>query len=190
MRHVGIILLAAGESRRLGTPKQLIPFRGKTLLAHTVDTALASQCQPVIIVLGANAHLLKNEIPTSVIAIENPRWPEGMSSSIHAGLNALDSKTDAVILMLCDQPLITTDLLNQFTTHARAAIVAAEYNGTVGVPALFPRDVFPELLALRGPQGAKQVLIRHIDNVIKIHCAEAAIDIDTAADLERLRACE
>ena len=188
-----IILLAAGASTRLGRPKQLLKFRGKTFLRHSIETALASVGRPVIVVLGANAEQITPEAEgLPVTSIANPQWQEGMASSIRAGLNAATGQINSprsVILMLCDQPFVTAAFLNQLAAVHQAGgyrIVAAEYGGGGGVPALFDRSLFPELAALTGIQGAKPVIVRYAKESHWIQFPEAAIDIDYEEDVERL----
>jgi molybdenum cofactor cytidylyltransferase len=185
--RVGIVILAAGESSRLGAPKQLLKFRGETLIHRVVNAALTSICRPVFVVLGANAEAIEREIPGEAKIVHNDRWAEGMGTSIARGIDAIYDQADAVILMLCDQPLITSEILNAFAAKAEVGLVAAEYNGTIGVPALFAKEVFPELRALNGKEGAKKILLENEARVVRIPCPEAAVDIDTAADFQRLQ---
>lgn len=178
--NTAIVILAAGASSRLGQPKQLLQFRGRTLLQHAIGTAGAAHCGPVFVVVGA-----VREIATSATVVENPAWAEGMASSIRAGISALPSAISGAVLMTCDQPLVTAELLK--TLCGAGPLAAAEYNHTIGVPAFFSRDYFPELLALQGGEGAKRILLAHETAVARIPFPDAAIDIDTVADAERLR---
>ncbi len=183
---VGLILLAAGESRRMGSPKQLLPFRGRSLLRHAAETALASRCRPVIVVLGAHGDRLREEIgDLPLTAVENPCWVEGMGSSIRTGVAALEAiseNVEAAVLMLCDQPLISPQILNDLIAtynKAKPLAVASEYGGTLGVPALFSRTLFPELKSLESATGAKQVLKRHLKDVFSLAVPAGALDVDT-----------
>ena len=190
MPAVGVILLAAGGSRRLGTPKQLLQdSSGETLIVRAVQTALASACRPVGVVLGAAADTIRpvlDGLPVTVAV--NPDWETGMAGSLQVGLAALGN-ADAALVMLCDQPGVTPALLNsladayQTTGHA---LVACEYGGTVGVPALFDRSLFPELLALRGEQGARRVIQSYAGPQSRVPFPEGLSDVDTAADMARL----
>src|SRR5262249_31770573 len=129
MPRVGAIILAAGESSRLGQPKQLLSFRGTTLLRHAVQTALSSVCRPVAVVLGAHFEMVTdklNGLPIEIV--KNEAWRDGMSSSLRMGLAAVESEVDAVILMLCDQPLVSVELLNRLAT-SNSSLAAAEYGG-------------------------------------------------------------
>jgi molybdenum cofactor cytidylyltransferase len=190
----GIVILAAGESARMGEPKQLLAYRGKTLLHHAIDTALSLPGAPVVVVLGAHAAQIRAQLDEPrVLAAENPEWRDGMGGSLRAGLSALLAAhpgISAAIFLLCDQPLVsTTTLSNLVATQERTghAIVASEYDGALGVPALFGRELFPELLALHGADGARQIIGTHRDQTIGVPFDDGAIDIDTPADYDRLR---
>lgn len=186
---IGIILLAAGESKRLGKPKQLLEFNGETLLGRAVKTALATGCRPVVVVLGANAGKLRDEIEnTAAIIIENTNWEKGMSSSIKTGLKFLQTAAPDIsgtILMVCDQPFVSVELIEQLIGNFRqsnAPIVAATYGETIGVPALFSRRLFPELLNLESDGGAKKLIHKHREKVVRVSFPKGVIDVDTAED--------
>lgn len=194
MSAIGLVILAAGSSSRLGTPKQLLPYEGESLLRRAAEIALLSSCRPVVVVLGAAAEEIRPEIQElDVVPVENPNWAEGMSASLRVGLEtaeriALDP-LDAIVLMVCDQPLLTAAVLDRLVAEYRASacpIVASAYGGTTGVPALFDRSHFPELKGLTGAQGAKQLLRRYPDQTHTVPFPEGAIDIDTTADYARL----
>ncbi len=195
MSSLGIIVLAAGASRRLGTPKQLLLYGGKSLLRCAAETALASSCQPVVVVLGAYRQSLASELEgLPVRIVENREWEQGMGSSIRVGMEALLTKPaaelEAVLLMLCDQPQVSAQTLNRLLDAHRSTdhpIVASEYGQTLGVPALFSRALFPELARLTGAEGAKQIIQRHRDQAIGVPCPEGLVDIDTPDDYARLR---
>ncbi len=194
MPTIGLLLLAAGSSSRMGRPKQLEKYQGVSLLRRAAQTAVASACQPIMVVLGAEAdHCLPEIDDLPLSSVENHAWSEGMGSSLHFGLEALLKASslplDAVLIMLCDQPLLTVSTLSALIREYEATscrIVASEYGESLGVPALFDRSLFPELLALAGTQGAKQILHRYPDQIHKIAFEDGALDIDTAADLTRL----
>ena len=189
---IGLIILAAGSSSRLGKPKQNLVFQGDTLLQRTIKAALAADCQQVTVVLGANASAIEHTMtPGSVQIIHNADWEEGMSSSIRHGLAALlkvDPQLQAVILMLCDQPFADTSIINQLIQASanNKSIIASAYNGTIGPPALFNKSHFNELLALQGNEGAKKLLLQYADEVYKVPFPLGMIDIDTIGDYERL----
>ena len=187
---VGGLLLAAGGSRRLGEPKQLLEFEGKTLLRRAAEALCESDCEPVIVVLGAEIERSKNEIDDLTISlVVNDEWERGMSSSIRGGLEKLlllEPEIDAVMITLCDQPFVTEEKIGLFIKEFernRAPTIAAQYNDLLGVPALFSREIFDALLNLKGDKGARD-LIRQTDSAISIDLPEAAFDIDTTNDLE------
>ena len=187
---VSILLLAAGSSQRLGRPKQLLPFRGTTLIRHLAAEALASKAREVTVVIGASAEAVRRELSDLGLNIrENNRWGEGLSASIRTGLETLPETAEGVLLMLCDQPLVTSSLLNTMIDHFAApdGIVACEYADTVGVPVLLSRKLVPELLRLSGDVGAKEVLKAHREEVSLIPFPGGALDIDVPGDLEQLR---
>ncbi|MEH1939223.1 MAG: nucleotidyltransferase family protein [Nostoc sp.] len=191
--NVGLIILAAGAATRMGRPKQLLSYQGRSLILHAVEVALASFCQPIIVVLGAYIEEIKPELmPKPVQIVENSQWQEGMSSSIRVGINALlatNSKLDAAIVSLADQPLVYPQVFNQLIQcyqDTQKIIIASKYNETVGVPALFSNALFPELMQLEGAKGAKALIQKYTDTRLLVAIPEAAIDIDTPDDYEQL----
>lgn len=189
----GLIILAAGESSRLGKRKQKVIFDGKGLLQRTIDAALNSECKPVIVVLGAYREEIKADINTEdAIVCYNPEWEEGMSSSIRSGIKVLQENefhVSDVILMVCDQPFadtfLITGLINKKASTGKA-IIACSYNGTVGVPVLFDKKFFSELLSLKGQEGAKKLIKRYNESVAEIPFPLGKFDIDTIEDYEAL----
>lgn len=193
-QKVSSIILAAGGSSRLnGKSKQLLEFQGKTFLRRSAETALAANFHSTVIVLGANSEILRKEIedlPVRIVVNEN--WATGMSSSINTGLAELtkEENLDAVVITLCDQPLVTTEtLLNLCEVFAQTAkpIAASEYKDTVGVPALFSSEVFAELMNLRESDGAKKIIKKYEWNTALVAAPEAALDVDTLEDYEKLK---
>lgn len=189
--QVGLIILAAGASTRLGTPKQLLVYEGRSLLFHAAKTAVASVCEPVVIVLGAYAELLKQEVQDlPVQVVENPNWQRGMGASISTGIkeiNPFSNNIEAVVLMLCDQPFVSVNIINNLVEIYQKNhhfIVASEYQGTLGVPALFSSDLFRELLNLKSAGGAKTIMNKYSREVYGVAFASGAIDIDTPRDYE------
>ena len=192
--RIGIIMLAAGASSRMNEPKQLLMFQGKTLLHRAVETAVESIYQPVVVVLGANFEKTRAEIedlPVEIVFNEN--WQSGLSSSIKTGIeNLLQFAPDAgaVVVALADQPFVTSTHLNLFADEfyrSNKLVVAAEYNETVGVPALFAREVFADFQMLSGDKGAKPIIEKHGNSLLTIDLPEAAFDIDTPFDLGFLK---
>ena len=192
--NIGLIILAAGASTRMGTSKQLLPYRGRSFVRHITEVAIASVCKPIAVVLGANAERIKPEISQLPVQIvENKQWDEGMSSSIRVGLEALlgvNQNIEAVAIALCDQPFVSSQTLDQIIEAYRFTgkpIIASKYAGTLGVPVLFNRTLFSELMALKSTEGAKQLVKRHIHEVFSVPFPEGAIDIDTPKDYEQFQ---
>jgi molybdenum cofactor cytidylyltransferase len=193
LNKCGIILLAAGGSTRFGKPKQLLNYKGKSLLQYVAGQATHANADPVIVVLGAGAIALRQEADQPDLHIvENTGWKEGMSSSIRCGINTLfeiDPGCDAVILMVCDQPFVTASLLNELVARQKETgklIVTSSYGTAIGPPALFHKRIFPELLKLTGDAGARSVVQQHTGEMATVLFPQGAIDIDTAADYESL----
>jgi molybdenum cofactor cytidylyltransferase len=187
---IPVMVLAAGSSSRLGTPKQLLPFRGKPLLAHAVAVAIG--CGPVFVVLGSRVDelLLVAEAAGGRAAV-NPDWEQGMGSSVRTGLAAVEAALPgaaAVLLTVCDQPHVSAELFGEMVRAFRSGreLVACEYSGTVGVPALFARRYFPELRELAPDAGAKRLLARHAQDVFAVPFPAGVFDIDTPADARLL----
>jgi 4-nitrophenyl phosphatase len=192
LKNIAIIILAAGGSSRFGQPKQLLDWGGVPLMAHAADVALDSGIGSVIVVLGCQAEAARAALGARhVQVVMNWRWEEGLSTSVQAGLAALPPETDAVILMQCDQPLLTANLLQALAARfdkGNAAIVHPTCAGQRGTPTLFSRSLFPELAAVAGDVGGRVVIARHPDAVATMEVAEpdTLADIDTPADYERL----
>ena len=193
---IAVIILAAGASTRMGRPKQLLTYGGSSFLRHAAKAAVASVCRPLIVVLGAYVDQVHDEIDDlPVEQVMNERWAEGMGWSIQAGLNSLnhsnrDRAIEAVVLMLCDQPLLTTAVINDLVTVYRSSgkgIVASEYGGTVGVPVLFARRYFAELEALSAAAGAKHIIAAHSSDVDRVPFAQGIADVDTPEDYLQLQ---
>ena len=183
---IGTIILAAGASSRMGSPKQLLEWRNERLVNRAIRQATALKAGPVVLVLGANAALISKEVvdPSAIIAI-NHKWEEGMGSSIVTGLEALqglEPGLDGLIITLADQPLIDTahllQLIKKFKKY-KTPLVAASYGKTLGVPALFSPELFPQLLTLSGQQGAKKIINQLAKDLTKLPLPAARIDLDT-----------
>lgn len=191
--NIAGVILAAGASRRLGRAKQLLRYQGKTLLDRTVGFFDALPLKERCLVYGARRSELESVVDRQNIrTVYNPDWVTGMGSSLQLGLRtvlATNPDLQAVLIALVDQPLVTTeDFLGLITLHqAQAqAIIAAAYEDTLGVPAIFPAVFFPELLAQKGQVGAKKMIKKYKSEVIPYSCPEAAFDIDTEADYQGL----
>ncbi|WP_373529797.1 NTP transferase domain-containing protein [Nostoc sp.] len=187
--NVAIIILAAGASTRMGKPKQLLPYQGSSLLKHTIESAIASVCKLVIVVLGANAQQIRSEVTQpSVQVIENPQWNLGMSASIRSGILSLES-VDAAVIAVCDQPFLSSEIINLLVEAYYSTgkpIIASQYAETLGVPALFSQIFFSELAALGENVGAKHLINRHLNEVFSVPFPLGAVDIDTPKDYEQL----
>lgn len=191
----GLIILAAGASSRLGTPKQNLIYQGQTLLQRAIHTALTSACcEKIVVVLGANEGMIRPNISDHQVHITyNPNWQEGIASSIRLGiteLQKLEPNITAAILMLCDQPFVDPLLIYQLTERKAEnnnGIIACTYKDTLGVPALFDASYFPQLLMLQGKEGAKKLIKAFAHDVLPVAFPLGAIDIDTMDDYEGLK---
>ncbi len=192
MATTGLVLLAAGGSTRLGSSKQLLRWKGRSLLRRAAETALASGCHPVVVVLGAEAGVHRAELEgLPVRAVENACWREGMGGSLRLGMEALrEAPTlEAVVLMVCDQPAVSPEHLTALVrTHQEQGrpIVASGYAGTVGVPALFDQSLFAELEAVPASAGARPLLTKEPGRVAVVPLPGGELDVDTPEDVERL----
>lgn len=192
---VPAIILAAGASRRLGQPKQLLELGGETLLERALRLAREAGARPVLALLGAHFAPICVTIPfDDAIPVLNDQWEQGLSSSIRAGLHELDVRAPhapGALVMSCDQPRLTADhlraLLQAFAAQLTPSIVASSYSGTQGVPAVFPRSVFPDLRALRGDKGARSLLVQPPCPVIALPFEGGELDIDLPDDLAQLQ---
>ncbi len=187
---VAAIVLAAGESRRFGQPKQLLPVGDKTMIQHVVDVVLDSPIEQVMVVLGCCAAETGASIagrPVQVVV--NEKWKSGLSSSVRAGLSALKPEVGAALFVLADQPGITTEVIAKLVQRyrqTRAPIVVPTHRGQRGNPVLFARSLFAELLKVKGDQGGRQLIAEHEDELEEVEVQTEAIftDIDTADDYQ------
>lgn len=194
-KKIGLIILAAGNSSRLGQPKQLLKFKGRTLIRRAAETALETKAETIVVVLGANFEAIKKEIEDLDCAIVfNEKWNAGMSSSLKVGLERLLEIAPGIsgaIVSLCDQPLIRKEhfdeLIEKFF-QTNKPIVSAFYDEQFGVPALFSAEKFSGLMNLKGDRGARKILNDDSEKIEKIELREAAFDVDTFEDFEKLSA--
>jgi molybdenum cofactor cytidylyltransferase len=189
--NIGLILLAAGGSTRMGKPKQLLPIDGTSLVRRETSYATLTACSPITVVLGAHYEQIQSELINLPVTIAiNSGWSSGVASSIRTGLICAlekNSRLDAVLLMLCDQPNITDRSLNQLldSYHSRPdhiGIIAAKYDGQLGVPVIFSKQYFSDLRTLSGDTGAKKLLKRYQSCVLSVQLPEASLDLDTFND--------
>ncbi len=190
-KEIGLIVLAAGASARLGTAKQLLKFQGETLLRRITRESLVSVCRPVVVVLGDEADKFEGQLKNlDVCIVENSDWKEGMGSSVKVGLKKLleiKNLVDGVVITVCDQPFVTAATINRLVeTYQKneTLIVASEYQETLGVPALFGKKLFSRLQKLKSG-GAKQIINRFRAETTSIPFPNGAIDIDTPDDYAR-----
>jgi molybdenum cofactor cytidylyltransferase len=178
------LVLAAGDGRRMGGPKALLSLAGETLLQRAVRVARSAGCHPVIAVVGAWD---PGPLDPDVALVRNLDASEGMASSIRAGIAALPPGPESVLLLTVDQPAVDEALLRRLLALSAGAPgpAACAYGGTLGIPAVLPRRLFPELLALRGDRGAKAILMR--ESTAALPFPEGESDLDTPEDLGRIR---
>jgi molybdenum cofactor cytidylyltransferase len=193
MRRIAAVILAAGGSSRFGQPKQLLTYRGETLVRRAVRAAKEAGCAPVVVIVGESGPAIRPELQeTTALMIENPEWQRGLGTSVRRGTQFVIESApdiDALALMVCDQPLVESSTIAGLVAEqekTRKPIVASSYSDTLGVPALFDRSCFAALLALPDDSGAKSVIEARPDDVASVSFEAGAIDIDTPADLRRL----
>jgi len=191
-RHIAAVVLAAGASTRLGQPKQLLIYQGEPLIRRATHAAIAAGASPVVVVLGANADAVARALHgiDAVISVTNDNWHDGLASSLAAGVTAVMTRapeTDGILIAVSDQPLVDAVALRQLMENFSGdqRLVAAEYSGTIGVPAIVGREHFDALCALEGDTGAGRWLRTRSAHVTRVPMPDAAIDVDTAHDAER-----
>ena len=190
MNEIGVLILAAGSSSRMGTSKQMLPLEGKSLLARTISAALEAKLDNIVVVLGSNAdeHRIEaNEFPVTTLL--NNDWYKGMGTSIKTGTQHFRSQESisGIIILVCDQPKLSSQMIlalieKEKETHK--PIIASQYANTLGVPALFMRTVFDKLLTVPDEQGAKKVIMQNRDHLSIVDFPDGAIDLDTKEDYD------
>ena len=195
MKRLACITIAAGNSSRLGEPKQLVQLKGQSLLTHTLQLA-KSVTNEVTCVLGFNAGEMSNQVADLLIPyINNLNWQQGMGTSIASGIDSLNEKVDGVLILLCDQWAINQNDLNELVLAWQSnpeKIIACKYyeakhdQKVLGAPAIFPRAYFDELRELK-ETGARSLLNKHRENLLSFVLEQAALDLDTPQDLEHFK---
>lgn len=193
IEHCGVLIVAAGESKRLGTPKQLLEFEGQSLINRLVNIVRDAGSFPITIVLGAEATAIQAQFPEDNLhVVINEEWREGLGSSIRVGLKQMikvDARIDGVLILVCDQPFIKSDSIHSLIHMQQSTglpMAACFYEGIVGTPALFHQSMFSDLLQLAGDTGAKKIMKDKLDNVAKLNFEKGVIDIDTMEDYQKI----
>lgn len=190
------IVLAAGVSSRMGRPKQLLPFRGQTVLECVVDGALHSPLHKVVVVLGHKSESIRSLLAAKdVTVVLNPQYERGQGSSIKAGLRAVRGEVDAVLFLLGDQPLIARETIRSLIAsydRRPSPIVLPVYNGKRGNPALFDSLLFDRLESLPDETGARVLFQQYADQILNVPVFDPGIhfDIDTEQDFQALQKME
>ena len=188
--NIGVVILAAGESKRMGVPKQILPIFGVPMLKYLVDEVLDTEAHPVTVVVGANktkiVPLLEN-IPIGII--DNPDWQKGMGSSIKMGLVGsylITKGFDGLIFMTSDMPFVNVDVINKLIKTAiefpDKTIIASKYAGTLGIPVLYKKERFEDILDMKPEHGAKQFFNKYPNEIVTVDFDLGAIDLDTKED--------
>lgn len=179
---VSVILLAAGESKRMGKPKLLLPFGKGTVLGQTIDNLLSSKVGEVIVVVGYRAQgMIKAIANRPVKVVVNPFYHQGMSTSIVTGLNLVDDKAQWLMIALADQPLINSKTFNRLIKESLGAdkgIIIPIYGGKRGNPIIFSTKYKEELLSLKGDVGGRQIIKQHPDDILEVATDSESINID------------
>ncbi|MBE0577081.1 MAG: molybdenum cofactor cytidylyltransferase [Desulfuromonadales bacterium] len=194
--RVAGIILAAGSSSRMGRPKQLLPFRGHTLLECIVDTALNSSLSKVVVVLGHRADELRPLLAgRDVTVVLNDDYQRGQSSSIQAGLRTVREDVDAALFLLGDQPLVTPETIDSILSAyavSQGLIVMPVFDGRRGNPVLFDRQTFDDIDSLTGDTGARLLFQDYANHIVEVplHDPSVHFDVDTEQDFKVLKKME
>ena len=193
INQCGIVILAGGQSKRLGQPKQLLPFGGTALAVRVADAACRIKLYPVLVVLGAHAEKIQPYLNMPGLqVVVNDEWEEGMASSIRKGLETMDilyPHLDGVMFLVCDQPHLDHHMIRdliQLQDETGMPAAACSYSGIIGTPALFHKTLFQELMQLKGDVGARKLLESMREDVAVMAFDHGVHDIDTQEDYQRL----
>ena len=187
------LILAAGGSTRMGQPKQLIEWKGETLVNHAIKKAQQTEVETIYVVLGANAEKIKETISDyNIQIIFNSVWQKGLGSSISVGINYITKhgKYDGVLIRLIDNPTLALEHYRQLIAlfkSKRLPIVASEYNDTHGVPAIFGGEFFEALQQLQTDKGAKSIMKQYWNQVLFLKSDTDFVDLDTPEDLKKIQ---
>ncbi|MCH7400406.1 NTP transferase domain-containing protein [Belliella kenyensis] len=187
-QETGVIILAAGNSSRLGSPKQLLTVHNETFLELSIKVAKQSLAKHIMVVLGANRDLIYKKIDLSQIdTVINHSWSDGMTSSIQLGLQHMIDHyhIQRVAIMLCDQPFVTFNILNNLLGIQSEKIGVSRYQDALGVPVSFSKKYFEEIFSLKSKEGAKKIILKHLHNCEILDFELGSIDIDTWQDYEK-----
>lgn len=193
--RISTLILAAGSSSRLGSPKQLVEYQGEILISKITHLALRV-CNNVLVILGANETLILPKLDKlcqgnqqNLKIMVNTHWNEGIGKSISVGVNAIAKESDAILILLCDQPFVDEVLLRemlQVFADSGKSIIACRYANQFGVPILFDKKYFEELIKLSGDKGAKLILNNHLDEIVSVDFPAGIFDIDTQEDINKI----
>ena len=191
--RVAGVVLAAGDSKRLGQPKQLVLWRGKTLVNHAVEAGLGAKLSPFVVVIGAEGEAVRKALENEpVVIVENQEWSTGLSTSVRAGLDSVEGNSEAVVMLLSDMPFVRAELLEALVQEHRrtlSPLVVPRAGDRRTNPVLFDRSTFSDLRAVHGDQGGRTLLEQF--SKIWVECEEAILfDLDTPEDLQRLKELE
>jgi molybdenum cofactor cytidylyltransferase len=194
--RVSAVVLAAGASTRMGRAKQLLPLGETTVLTRTLENIRSAGLDDIVLVLGASAEAIRRQLPQSLLEglriVVNHAYGQGMASSLREGLSNIDSRSDAALIVLGDQPFLQPQTLHQIIDGyrgSRAQIVVPTYQGERGNPVLLDRSVFSEAMVLEGDVGCRAIFANHLEGISKVEVEDMGVllDLDDPADYERLK---
>jgi molybdenum cofactor cytidylyltransferase len=192
--NIEILIMAAGASKRLGQSKQLVEYKGQTLIRRISKEAIEANIGNVTIVTGYDHQKIEKEVQDLHLDVYyNGEWEEGLGASIRNGVKEILNKkpdTDAILLTMVDQPYVERTHLKKLANAydpLRSMIIASAYSNTFGVPVLFDRKYFNQMVTLKGDEGGKKVFVKYLKNIVEIPFIAGAIDIDEAEDLSKLQ---
>lgn len=191
--NIEVLIMAAGASRRLGQPKQLVKYQGQTLIRRIAEETLEANIGDATIITGYDHKKIESEINgLDVDTYFNVEWEEGLGASIRNGLRyvlALKPETNAILLTMVDQPFVDAAHLKKLANAydpSRPMIIASAYSSTFGVPVLVDSFYFDMLKKLKGDEGGKKIFVNYLKNIVEIPFIQGAIDIDEKKDLKTL----